>query len=229
MRRRLILGTIAAVLLATPSAPAAKIDPGNFTTRIDNAWFPLRPGTTLVYTGVKDGRSTRDVFAVTRRTRVIGGVRCVVIHDRVYAAGRLFERTTDYYVQDRQGGVWYFGEDTAELDRHGRVTSTEGTWHAGVDGAQPGLFMPANPRVGEHHRQEYYKGHAEDQFRVVNLNARITVPYGSFTNALRTREWTRLEPGVIDAKHYVRGIGEVSEGSLRGPKETSVLVSVKRG
>jgi hypothetical protein len=193
---------------------------------VDNPWLPLKPGTTLTYKGVKDGRPQRDVFTVTRQTKVVGGVRCVVIDDRVFAGGHLSERTRDYYAQNSAGDVWYFGEDTAELDAHGRVTSTEGTWHAGVHGARAGLFMPAHPRVGEHHRQEYYRGHAEDQFKVVSLHGRIGVPYGRFTGALQTREWTRLEPGVVDSKYYVRGIGEVFEGSLKGPKETARLVSV---
>ena len=199
-----------------------------FTANVDNPWFPLRPGTTFVYQGVKDGKPARDVYAVTSRTKVVAGVPCVVVDDRLYSGGHLVERTSDYYTQDKDGNVWYFGEDTAELDSHGKVTSREGTWHAGVDGAKPGLFMPARPHVGEHHLQEFYKGHAEDQFRVVSLNATVKVPYGSFQNVLETREWTRLEPGVIDSKHYVRGIGEVSEASVRGAKETSELVAVLR-
>lgn len=194
--------------------------------RVDNPWFPLKPGTTFVYEGSKDGKPLRDVFAVTRRTRVVGGVRCVVIDDRGFAAGRLAERTSDYYAQDDHGSVWYFGEDTAELNASGKVTSTEGTWHAGVHGALPGIFMPARPRVGERHRQEFDKGNAEDQFRVVSLHAPIEVPYGAFTEALRTKEWTALEPGVIDGKWYVRGVGEVAELSRRGPVERSRLVAV---
>jgi hypothetical protein len=209
-------------------APSVTTRPADFTTNVDNPWFPLRPGTTLVYKGVKDGKPTRDVFAVSFRTRMIDGVPCVVVDDRSYAEGRVVERTSDYYTQHRNGDVWYFGEDTAEFDSKGKVASREGTWHAGVDGAKPGLFMPAHPRVGEHHRQEFYKGHAEDQFRVVTLNAAITVPFGSFRNALETREWTALEPGVLDSKHYVRGIGEVSEAALKGPKESFVLVAVRR-
>src|SRR3954454_6660702 len=199
---------------------ATAAQPGHFTATIDNPWLPLKPGTTLTYTGVKDGKPQRDVFRVTSRTKVIDGVPCVVIDDRVYSHdGKLNERTSDYYTQDGKGNVWYYGEDTAELDAGGKVTSTEGTWHAGVDGARAGLFMPAHPRVGERHRQEYYKGHAEDQFRVVSVHARVNVPYGKFTSALETNEWTRLEPGVLDAKYYVRGIGEVFEGSVTGPKE----------
>ena len=209
---------------SSAAAPAR----ARFTTTIDNPWFPLRPGTRLVYVGVKDGKPQRDVVRVTWRTKTVGGIPCVVVDDRVYSRGHLSERTNDYYSQDRSGTVWYVGEDTAELDAHGKVTSTEGTWHTGVGGAKAGVFMPANPRVGEHHLQEYYRGHAEDQFRVVSLRARVKTPYRDFRSALLTHEWTRLEPRVLDAKYYVRGIGQVFEGSVKGPKETARLVSVAR-
>ncbi|MFL5896155.1 MAG: hypothetical protein ACJ76Z_13725 [Thermoleophilaceae bacterium] len=215
---------IAALVAVMGAHGSARVDPSDFTTNVDNPWFPLKPGAKLVYRGVKDGQRQRDVFKVTRRTKVVNGVRCVVVDDRVYAAGHLEERTSDYYAQDRHGTVWYFGEDTAELDRNGKVTSREGTWHAGVHGARAGIFMPAHPKVGEHHLQEYLKGHAEDHFRVLSLHARIKVPYGSFRNALRTKEWTPLEPGVVDNKYYVRGIGEVFEGSVKGAKEQFALV-----
>src|SRR3954453_14331129 len=180
-----------------------------FTSHVTNPWFPLKPGTTMVYDGESDGTPQRDVFRVTKRTKVVNGVRCRVVDDRVYEHGRVVERTNDYYAQDANGTVWYFGEDTAELNRRGRVISREGTWHAGVHGAKAGIFMPAHPRVGEAHRQEFLRGHAEDHFKVMSLAARVAVPYGTFDHALRTREWTPLEPGVIDRKDYVRGIGEV--------------------
>jgi hypothetical protein len=213
---------------ATSPPSAARVDRRMFTTKIDNSWLPLRPGTTLTYEGVKEGKPQRDVVAVTQRTRTVDGVRCVVVDDRVSSGGRPSERTADYYAQDRGGDVWYFGEDTAELDARGRVTSTEGTWHAGVDGARAGLVMPADPHLGEHHYQEYYRGHAEDQFKVVALRAHVEVPYGDYRDALQTQEWTRLEPDVLDAKYYVRGIGQVFEGSRKGPREYAKLVSVKR-
>jgi hypothetical protein len=225
-RSRAGAATAAAIIMLAAGAPGASAT-GRWTTRIDNRWFPLRPGTTFVYKGVKDGRQTRDDFTVTHRTRRLGGVRCVVIDDRLTTGTRVIERTKDYYVQDRNGAVWYFGEDTAEFDAHGRVISREGTWHAGVHGARPGIFMPAHPRLGEHHRQEFFAGHAEDQFRVQSLDASVTVPFGSFSHALRTREWTALEPGVIDAKYYVKGVGEVLEDSRKGPKERAALVAIR--
>jgi hypothetical protein len=211
---------------ATSAAPPSFV-PANFVDRVDNPWFPLKPGTVLVYRGVKDGRPSRDVVTVTSRKRTIAGVRATEVEDRLYERGRLAERTTDWYAQDRQGNVWYLGERTAELDANGRVTSREGSWLAGRDGARAGLFMPGDPKVGYTARQEYYKGHAEDHFRVLALTASVTTPFVSSRHALLTREWTPLEPGTIDHKLYVRGIGTVREQTVKGGKELAVLVSVR--
>jgi hypothetical protein len=199
-----------------------------FTARVDNPWFPLRPGTVSVYTGMKDGRRARDVVTVTHRVAKIDGAPCVVVKDRLYLNGKLEERTTDWYSQDSRGNVWYFGESTAELDAHGRVTSTEGTWRAGRDGAQPGIYMPARPVPGRTGRQEFFKGHAEDHFEVLSLHASVRVPYTSSSNALLTKEWTPLEPAVLDHKLYVRGIGTVLEQTVKGGDERLELVSVGR-
>jgi hypothetical protein len=219
-----VLGTNGIAASASASGP----DPGDFVGRVDNPWFPLVPGTTFVYRGVKDGKSARDVVTVTHATKTIQGVHCTAVRDRLYLAGRLEERTTDWYAQDRRGSVWYFGESTAELDPAGHVTSTEGSWLAGRDGAQAGIFMTARPIVGQSRRQEYYKGHAEDHFAVVSLRARVSVPYTSSNRALLTKEWTPLEPGTLDHKYYVRGIGNVKEVTVKGPLERSELVSVQR-
>jgi hypothetical protein len=196
---------------------------------VDNPWFPLKPGTTFVYEGIKDGKRSRDVYTVTSDVKTIIGVPCVVVHDTLYLDGKVGEETFDYYSQDDHGNVWYFGEDTKELNAKGNVTSTEGTWHSGVDGAEPGIYITADPVVGQAFRQEYYRGQAEDQFRAVDLSASITVPYGSFNDALLTEEWTTLEPSVLDHKFYVKGIGEVAELSAKGPKEEGRLVSVTTG
>jgi hypothetical protein len=223
-----VVGLVAgAVVGEGRSAPGPR--PSDFTARVDNPWFPLTPGTVYVYRGVKDGQPSRDVLTVTHRTRKIGGVPCVVVDDRLYLRGRLHERTTDWYSQDKQGNVWYFGESTAELDRQGHVTSTEGTWEAGRNGARPGIYMPARPRVGRSGRQEYYKGHAEDHFRVLSVHATVKVPYTSSRDALLTMEWTPLEPGVVDHKLYVRGLGTVLEQAVKGGNERNELVSVRRG
>jgi len=220
---------LALLLVALATAGAGGINPSNFSAHVDNPWLPLKPGTTFVYVGVKDGKPTRDVVTVTRRTKLVEGAPCVVVHDELFEQGRLEERTDDWYTQDRKGNVWYFGEATPELDAHGKVTSREGSWQAGVHGARPGIFMPAQPKVGLSGRQEYYKGQAEDHFRVVSLNATVHVQYVSSTRALETVEWTPLEPGVLDQKLYVRGIGNVKEASKRGPVERNLLVSVSHG
>jgi hypothetical protein len=212
-----------------PSGYHPVIDPANFHAVVDNPWFPLKPGSTWTYAGTKDGEPSRDVYVVTNETKVIDGVPCVVISDKLYLSGVLEERTSDYYTQDGHGNVWYFGEDTAELDKNGNVKSTEGSWLAGQDGAQPGIFMQATPTVGQTFRQEYKPGQAEDQFRAVSLASPVTVPYGVFSDALLTEEWTALEPGVLDHKYYVKGIGEVAELSVKGPVERARLVSYTAG
>jgi hypothetical protein len=219
---------IAAALVGS-GAGAATSGVAGFTPRVTNPWFPLVPGSTYIYRGVKDGRSAVDVVTVTNATKTIHGVRCAVVHDRLYLSGRLHERTTDWYTQDERGNVWYYGESTAELDAKGRVTSTEGTWQAGRDGARPGIYMPARPRVGRSGRQEFYKGHAEDHFRVLSLRARVRVPYVSTARALLTKEWTPLEPGKLDHKFYVRGIGIVLERTVKGGDERLALVAFQRG
>jgi hypothetical protein len=199
-----------------------------FSAHVDNPWFPLRPGSVARYDGVKDGKPSIDIVRVTAKTRRIHDARCVAVDDRLYLGGHLEERTTDWYAQDTRGNVWYFGENTAELDRKGQVTSTEGSWLAGRDGAQAGIFMPAHPRVGQSGRQEYLKGHADDHFQILGLATRVSVPFVTTSKALLTNEWTPLEPNVLDHKYYVRGIGTVLEQAVRGPKEVNTLVSFRR-
>ena len=225
-----LAAVVGAALVGSPGGTPAPAPPSGagFVRTVDNPWFPLRPGATFVYRGVKDGEPTRDVVHVTRATRVIDGVRCTAVTDRLYASGHLAERTTDWYAQDRAGTVWYFGEDTAELDATGQVTSREGSWLSGVNGARAGVFMPAHPRVGQAYRQEYLEGHAEDHFRVLDLHATARTPAVDSRRALLTKEWTPLEPGVVDHKLYVRGVGLVDERTVRGGDERNVLVSHSR-
>jgi hypothetical protein len=204
-----------------------EIEPADFDADVDNPWFPLTPGTTLVYTGEQDGAQARELVTTLARTKVIDGVRTRVVFDRLFLDGELAERTYDYYAQDDDGNVWYFGEDTVARDDNGNLTDTEGSFRAGVDGAEPGVFMQAHPEIGRRFRQEWYAGHAEDQFRVVERNAQVTVPYGSFHRALRTEETTDLEPGVVDNKFYVRNVGEVTEMTVQGGTEHFDLVRIQ--
>jgi hypothetical protein len=207
-----VAGVVAgAVCASTQAAQPA------FVRTVTNPWFPLRPGTVFVYTGEKDGRRGSDIVNVTRSTKTIRGVRCTAVADRLYLHGRLAERTTDWYAQDERGNVWYFGEDTAELNAAGKVTSREGTWQAGLDGAEAGVFMPAHPRIGRSFREEFLKGHAEDHFEVIRLAGR----------SMLTKEWTPLEPGTLDHKRYVRGTGLVQEETVRGGNERWTLSVVR--
>jgi hypothetical protein len=214
---------LAAVVLAAAGGGSA---PASSTAQ--NPWFPLESGTVFVYRGTEDGDALRDVVTVTNKTKVINGTRCIVVEDRLYRNGRLAERTTDWYWLDRTGNVWYFGEDTAELNAKGKVVSREGSWQAGRDGATPGVFMPAHPRAGANGQQEHYKGHAEDQFRIISLTRPVSVAFISAKKAMLVEEFTPLEPEVLDNKVYVRGVGLVLERTVRGGNEKLELVSVGR-
>jgi hypothetical protein len=202
--------------------------PSHFTHgRVDNAWYPLRPGTRYVFKGAEDGVRERDVVLVTYQTEVIDGVTCRAVHDRLIIHGNVRERTTDWFAQTKRGTVWYFGERTAELNPRGRVVSREGSWRSGRHGAEAGIFMPRHPRVGQSFLQENSPGVAVDRFRVLSLHAHATAPLISSHHALLTKETTRLEPGVVDHKLYVRDIGQVSEQTVRGGDEALHLVSLR--
>ena len=213
---------------AGPGWPTT-LDSSDFVRRVDNPWFPLAPGSKYTYRGVKEGTPMVDLLRVTHRTKTILGVRTTVVHDEVLMRGRPEEVTNDFYAQDSRGNVWYFGENTKELDRHGHVTTREGSFRAGEDGARAGLFFPAHPKPGVSARQEFYKGHAEDHFKVLDGSASVSVPYTSTHHSVRTKEWTPLEPKVLDNKYYVRGVGTVREIAVKGPVERLELVSFTRG
>ena len=199
--------------------------PEDFVPVIDNPYMPFIPGTRTVFVGVSDGQRERNVVVVTDRTKVILGVSTTVVHDQVFSAnGDLAEDTFDWYAQDRFGNVWYFGEDTAEYS-NGKVSSTSGSWEAGVGGAQPGVVMLAQPTVGRRYHQEFLKGEAEDVGTVVAIDERVAVPYGSFDRVVVTEDTTPLEPQILEHKFYAPGIGVVLERVLRGGQEVSRLVS----
>ena len=226
--RAVLAGLIAIALLAACSASpsASTIDPSNFVSRVDNPWLPMVPGTTFRYEGTRDGKAAVDIVEVTAETKVIDGVTCVLIRDTLTLDGVLAEKTDDWYVQDKDGNVWYFGEQTATLDTAGNVTDTAGSWQAGVNGAVPGIFMPAKPEIGQSFRQEYLAGEAEDHFVILLLDQRVEVPYRSFDKALITAEWTPLEPDVLSEKAYANGIGQIDEKDVAGGNEELHLVSV---
>jgi hypothetical protein len=197
------------------------IDTGNFGPNITNRYFPLPPGTVLVY------HAPDSVVTVTvlRETVKIDGVTCRVVRDTNVVAGKVAEDTLDYYAQDRAGNVWYFGEATAEFE-NGVSVATDGSFVSGVGGAKPGIIMLAAPTPGKGYRQEFELADAEDVARVVSLGQSVTVPFGTFHNALKTLEFTPLEPGLYENKYYVPGVGNVKTVDL-DTGETEVLVSVK--
>jgi hypothetical protein len=211
-----------------PSSTGTKIDPSDFVLPVDNPYFPLEPGTTYRYEGIKEGRRAVDVFFVSNDTKTILGVANTVVVDKLYVDGELEEIAHDWYSQDRQGNVWYFGETIKEFDHNGNRIPAKGAWQAGVDGARPGIVMPAQPEVGDVFRPEYYRGNAEDRYRILDLTAKVTVPYGSFSDVLVISEQTRLEPGVLGLKFHALGIGQIKESVPKGPHETLSLVSVTR-
>jgi hypothetical protein len=191
---------------AAPYQP--NIDPAKFTDQVTNKYFPLKSGTTLVFEGLRDGQPQRTEMAITSETKMIMGVKCVVIRDTNTSNGALVEKTTDWYAQTDNGDVWYFGEATAEYT-NGSVSSTKGSWEAGVDGAQPGIIMEANPKPGDRYHQEYRPGVAEDIATVSRIEPSLQVPGGTFQNVVVTEDRNPLDPDKLDTKKYAAGVGLV--------------------
>jgi hypothetical protein len=213
----------AASIPATPPG-----EPGQFTTVITNEYLPLTPGTRWVY-NVDDEDEGRGqvVVEVTRDTRQVMGVNTVVVRDTFFLDGKIFEDTLDWFAQDREGNVWYFGEDTKEY-KNG-TPSPEGSWQAGVDGAQPGIIMKARPQVGERYRQEYYPGEAEDHAEVLSVSERVTVPFGTYERVLKTKDTNPLDtPDEVEHKYYAPGVGLISENTVQGGKKTAELVEMTK-
>jgi hypothetical protein len=220
------VGTIPAGAQVPPPLPRGSdpvaLDPANFSANIDNAQWPMTVGSRWVYrvTDMANGSTMREVITVTPRTKLMAdGIRARVVRDVVRDHGKPVELTDDWYAQDNQGNVWYFGEHTIAYE-HGKRTDN-GSWAAGVGGAMPGVALPANPTVGLAYREEYSKGVAEDQSRVLALDAQAHVRAGHFTHALLTEDFSPIEPNVSELKFYARGSGQavlaidVSGGSDR--------------
>jgi hypothetical protein len=220
--------TATTVAGAPESRPTpATIRPEAFSDQITNPFFPLSPGTTFVFEGTKDLKAERNEVTVTHDTRIVMGVRCVVVHDVVIVDGEVHEDTYDWYAQDDAGNVWYFGEDSKELSG-GEVISTQGSWEAGVTGAQPGIIMEADPEPGDAYWQEYYEGEAEDKAKVLRLDDSLSTPYGSFSGVLVTEETTQLEPDTAEQKYYAHGVGVVEVRQVKGGEDHSELVEVRQ-
>jgi hypothetical protein len=217
--------TVGALTAESNARYAPRFDPKDFVDGVDHRFFPLKPGTRWVYTGVEDGAKETNVVLVTSERKEILGISATTVLDRVFVEGELEEKTFDWFAQDSRGNVWYLGEDTREFE-DGKVVSTEGSWEAGVNGAVPGIIMPAHPKPGQHYQQEFLEGEAEDEARITSRGLDVTVPFGSFHNCLKTVEFTRLEPGISEAKFYCPEVGFVKARSIQGPKTRLVLKNV---
>jgi hypothetical protein len=209
---------------------AFPIDPGEFTTEIDNPFWPMKPGSRWVFRETDaEGSASRVVVTVLDKTKTIAnGVEARIVHDQVTEDGEVKEDTYDWYAQDAEGNLWYLGEDTTEY-ANGRPKTKEGSWEAGVDGALPGIIMPASPQVGMTYREEYYKGHAEDGASIISTDALAKVPYGRFDHGVQTRNFSGIEPDVIEEKIYAQGVGVVLEITVSGGSDRDELLTYREG
>ncbi len=209
--------TLAGCSLPPPSdgAYSVTINPADFVAVVDNPYFPAIPGTRYVYEGMTADGLEHVEIEVLSETRVVMGVTTTIIHDTVYLDGVLVEDTLDWYAQDKDGAVWYFGEAVDNYE-NGQLADHAGSWEAGVDGALPGIIMFADPsaHVGETYYQEYYAGEAEDQATLISADESLTIGYGNFENVVQTRDFTALEPDLQEHKFYATGIGMIKEVDL---------------
>ena len=206
---------------------AVDLDPADFTTDIDNPYWPMEPGTRWTYREIdEEGEELKVVVTVTTRTKEIAnGITARVVRDTVTQDGELIEDTFDWYAQDDQGNIWYLGENTAEFE-NGKLTTRAGSFEAGVDGALPGIIMPGDPQPGMKYRQEYYAGEAEDNGEIVSLDEMAEVPFGQFDNVLLTKDTITIEPDVLEYKLYARGIGPVLVFGVSGGGGREELVKM---
>ena len=203
---------------------AVELDTADFSSEIDSPYWPMPVGARWVYRETDaEGAEQRVEVTVLDETREVMGIEARVVHDVVIEDGQVIEDTYDWYAQDADGNIWYLGEDTKEYE-NGKVVTTAGSWEAGVDGAQPGILVPAAPEVGLVYRQEYLAGEAEDAAEVLSLHELAEVPYGSFDGVLMTKEYTPLDPDVLEHKFYARGIGPVLALGISGGSDREELL-----
>ena len=202
------------------------LDPAEFTTEITNPYWPMRPGSRWVYRETdKDAVMQVEVTVTDQTKRIANGVEARVVHDVVSEDGEPVEVTDDWYAQDSDGNVWYLGEDTAEYEK-GKVVSREGSFEAGVDGAQAGIVVPGDPQVGQAYRQEYLAGEAEDSAKILSLDATASVPFGSFEGVLQTEDLNPLsKPPQVEHKYYAPDVGPVLVIAVSGGSGREELLS----
>ena len=205
-----------------------ELDPADFTIEIDNPYWPMKPGSRWILRETDpDGTNQRVEITVTDQTKTIAGIEARVIRDTVTEDGKLVEDTFDWYAQDSSGNIWYLGEATKEYE-NGKVKSTAGSWEAGVDGAQGGILIPAEPKPGLTYRQEYHEGEAEDAAEVLSIDELAEVPYGSFKSVLMTKDYTPLEPKLLEHKFYAPGVGLVLAVEISGGAKRVELLRFER-
>lgn len=200
------------------------IDPVDFSSRVNNPFFPLIPGLLFTLERTNDAGTVSVTGEVLAETEVVMGVECVAVSEKVFLDGQVLEENRDWYAQDSLGNVWHFGR-AVEKYEGAEVVSTAGSWRAGVDGALPGVIMKPDPQVGDVYVQRYSNGEAEDRAEVLALDATVEVPYGTFTDVLRIKEWTPLEPGVATEHYYVKDLGQVLVEQVEGGTASEKLVS----
>lgn len=202
---------------------APDIDPADFVDEITNTYLPFTPGSRWVYEGTSEGETERVEVTVIPDRKTVMGISATVLRDTVHVNGELVEDTFDWFAQDNEGNVWYLGEDVKDYE-NGEVVSTAGSWEAGVDGALPGIVMPANPQIGDVFRQEFYKGEAEDMFEIIEVGASRTAIGQEYTDVVVTRDWSPLEPEVIEEKYYAPDVGNIFSKHVAGSEGQVELV-----
>jgi hypothetical protein len=209
------------------SSEPSNLNPADFSATIDNPYWPMPVGRAWhLHVSNPQGESLQETITVENQTRKIAdGVTARVVHDVVYDHGKASEITDDWYAQDSQGNVWYFGEDTTSIDLKTGKRDSSGSFEAGKNGADAGIAMPANPTVGLTYREEYYKGHAEDRSKVLATGQQVEAPAGHFTGAILTDDTSPIEPTVSEYKLYAKGVGPVVAVSVSGESEREDLIS----
>jgi hypothetical protein len=201
------------------------IKPTDFTksTQLTNPYFRFDVGKKYIYEGQTGDGLERIVVKRRAITKEILGITCIVVNDSVTLNGILIENTNDWYAQDNLGNVWYFGEDVNNYNSNGTFKDKNGSWEAGVDGAKPGIVMPANPQKGLAYRQEYYFNEAEDEAEIVETGLTVTTAFGTFNNVIKTRDFTALEPDLNENKFYAPNIGLIKEVNITDKEEIFLI------
>jgi hypothetical protein len=199
------------------------IDPADFSTDITNPYFTLPVGKKTIYEAETEDGVERIEIEIEKQTKQVMGVTTVIYRDRVYLAGGLVEDTRDYLAQDKEGNVWYFGEEVDNYE-NGQLKDHAGSWIAGINGAKPGIWIKAEHKVGDSYRQEYYKGEAEDMRDVVAINQTVTIKRGSYTSCVKVYDWTPLDPTSREHKYYCPQVGAlVLNENLESGKKAELI------